>query len=201
MRKTGRYARNAQKASRRLAEVHDLRVAALLCDLVAADGRVKAAQTLGVSYGALAWAADTGRLTGRMRDALARHLFEGGKVDEDEERDRLADLERRVAALEEGVRDSPEGEDAQVIKLRQELAKIGEDLERHGRRIAALETSGPMPKSVPVAEHPTPSRPAHELVLSLHPDPSDDEKRFGAAAALVVPSKIGGLVCVQMMRS
>ena len=34
-----------------------------------------------MSYGALSRAADTGRLSGRMRDARARHLLEGSKVD------------------------------------------------------------------------------------------------------------------------
>ncbi len=74
MSKTGGDAANAQKASRRLADVHDLRLTALLFDLVEAQGRVKTAKALGVSYGALARAADTGRLTGRMREAQARRL-------------------------------------------------------------------------------------------------------------------------------
>ncbi len=188
MNKTDNDAANAQSESRSVSDLHDLRLTALLFDLVEAQGRVKAAEALGVSYRALARAADSGRLTGRMRDALARHLFEGGKVDEDQERHRMADLERRVDELEEGAGDSPEGEDAQVVKLRQELAKIGEEQERHGRRIAALETRGSSPRHVssPVAEHPTQSRPAYELVVSLHPNPGDDEKRFGAAAPLVV---------------
>ena len=188
MRKKGRDARNVQKASRRLAEVHDLRLAELLFDLVEVDGRVKAAEALGVSYGALARAADTGRLSGRMRDALTRHLL-GDVSDLDEEhRKHLAGLERRVAALEDGAGDKPEGEDPQLDGLREALAKIGEELERLRRRIAALESRGPtLPSaSVPVAEHPPPSPPAYELVVSLHlDDPGDDEKRFGAAAPLV----------------
>ena len=131
---------------------------------------------------------DTGRLSGRMRDALARHLLDGAAESDEKRREHLAGIERRVAALEEGAGDSPEGDDAQVIKLRQELAKIGEALERLGRRIAALETRGstPRPAAVPVAKHPTPSSPAYELVVSLHPVPGDDEERFGAATPLVV---------------
>ena len=187
MSNTGADAENAPSGSRSFVDVHDLRLTALLFDLVEADGRVKAAEVLGVSYGALARAADTGRLTGRMRDALTRHLLEDGKVDEDEERDRVADLERRMAALEADAGDIPKGEDSQIAGLREALAKIGEEVERHGRRIAALETRGSSPRHVssPVAEHPTPSRPACELVVSLHPDPGDDAKRFGAAAPLV----------------
>ena len=185
---TGGNAANAQTDKSSGDYIHDLRLTALLFDLGEAQGCVKAAETLVVSCIALARAADTGRLTGRMRDALSRHLLEGTPDLDEKHRGQLADLERRVDELEEGAGDSPEGDDAQVIKLRQELAKIGEELERHGRRIAALESRGPtLPSaSVPVVEHPTPSRPAYELVVSLHPDdPGDDEKGFGAAAPLV----------------
>ena len=102
MSETGGNAANAQSGSRSLADVHDLRLTALLSDLVEAQGRVNTAKALGVSYGA---------------------------------------LESRDPTL----------------------------------------PSAP----VPVAEHPTPSGPAYELVVSLRPDPCDDEKRFGAAAPLV----------------
>ncbi len=181
MRQTKHDAENAQRGSRSLVDVHDLRLTALLFDLVEADGRVKAAEVLGVSYGALARAADTGRLTGRMRDALARHLLDGTAEFDEDHREQLADLERRLAALEEDAGDTAGDEDSQVVGLRQELTKIGEQLERHGRRIASLEARGPSPRPAPA-----PSRPAYELVVSLHPDPGDDEKRFGAAAPLVV---------------
>ena len=157
-------------------------------DVCSKPGRLKAAKTLGVSYGGLAGATDTGRLRGRMRDALARHLLDGTAEFDEDHREQLADLERRLAALEEGAGDTAGDEDSQVVGLRKALTKIGEELERHGRRIAALESRGPTtpPVSGQVAEHPTPSGPAYELVVSLHPDPGDDEKRFGAAAPLVV---------------
>lgn len=141
-----------------------------------------------MSYGALVRAADTGRLTGRMRDALARHLLDGTAEFDEDHREQQADLERRLAALEEHAGDTPGDEDSQVVGLRKALTKIGEELERHGRRIASLEARGPSPRPAPapVAEHPAPSRPAYKLVVSLHPYPGDDEKRFGAAALLVV---------------
>lgn len=168
--------------------MHELRLTALLFDLVEAQGRVKAADILGVSYGALARAADTGRLTGRMRDALARHLLGDASKRDEKHREQLADVERRLTALEEEAGETPGDEDSQVVGLRQELAKIGEELGRHGRRIAALESRGPKTthSPVPVAEHPAPSGPVYELVVSLHPEPGDDEKRFGASAPLVV---------------
>ena len=184
MRKTNDVAADPTNDTPSVENVHDLRLTALLYDLVEAKGRRSAAGTLCVSYGALARAADTGRLTGRMRDALTRHLLEGGKVDEDEERDGLAELERRVAELEEGARNTPGAEDTRLAGLREALSKIGEEQERHDRRIAALESQGPVsptPASEPVADR----LPLNRLVLSLHPAPGDDEKRFGAAAPLV----------------
>ena len=186
MRTSESEVRNAETDTPRIENTHDLRLTALLFDLVEARGRRGAAEVLGVSYSALARAADTGRLSGRMRDALTRHLLgDASDLDEDH-RKQLADLERRLAALEEDAGDTPGDEDSQVVGLRKALTKIGEELERHGRRIASLKARGPSPRPAPVAEHPTPSRPAYELVVSLHLDPGDDEKRFGAAAPLVV---------------
>ena len=78
---------------------HDLRLTALLFDMVEARGRRNAVATLGV----LVRAADTGRLSGRMRDALGRHLLEGsGPQAIAEQRELLADLVRRTASLGEG---------------------------------------------------------------------------------------------------
>ena len=188
MTKTDDIAVNAQTDSSSVADVHDLRLTALLHDLVGAKGRRGAAEVLGVSYGALARAVDTGRLTGRMRDALTRHLLgDASDLDEDH-REHLAKLEQRVAALEEGAGETPGGDDSQVAELREALAVFGDEQERHDRRIAALEsrssTFTPAPAAKP--KHSTPSRLAYELVVSLHPEPGDDEKRFGAATPLVV---------------
>ena len=121
-----------------------------MLSLVEAKGRRGAAEVLGVSYGALAKATSTGRLTGRMRDALTRRLLEGGNVVVDDgERDILAELERRVSAPEEDAEGIPEGEETQGDELRQALARIGEEQERQSRRIADLETYGPTPPVVP----------------------------------------------------
>lgn len=115
MSETGGDDANAQRASRSVADVHDLRLAELLFDLVEVGGRVKAAETLGVSYGALARAADTGRLSGRMRDTLTRHLLSDASDLDDAHREHLASLERRAAALEEGAGERFVDDDAQVV--------------------------------------------------------------------------------------
>ena len=49
MSNTGADAANAQRESRRLADMHDLCLTSLLFDLVEAHGRVKTAKALGVS--------------------------------------------------------------------------------------------------------------------------------------------------------
>lgn len=177
-----------------MSDVHELRLTALLFDLVEAQGRVKAAEILGVSYGALARAADTGRLSGRMRDALARHLLDGASEFDEKHREQMEGLERRVAALEEGVEEMPEGEDSEVGDVvRAEvvddtLGRLKDEMENLCKRVEGLETRLGLPGFQPVAGRvaPTPSGPAHEFVVSLHPASGDDEKRFGAAAPLVV---------------
>ena len=58
--------------------VHDPRLFALLLDLVGSHGRTRVAEILGVSYHAVARAAASRRLTGRVSDVLARDLLEGG---------------------------------------------------------------------------------------------------------------------------
>ena len=52
------------------------RLVAMLRDVAETRGKVKAAEALGVSYRTLARAVESGRLTGRMADALERHLLE-----------------------------------------------------------------------------------------------------------------------------
>ena len=176
MKTTDGNAANAQPDTPSIENTHDLRLTTLLFDLVEARGRRGAAEVLDVSHGALARAGDTGRLTGRMRDALTRHLLEGGTEVDKEHSELLAGLERRVAELEEGKRERPEVDEVHLAGLQEALMMFGKEQERHGRRIAALESRGPKP----VAERPTPVLPMTMKFVSLHPDPGDDAKRFGA---------------------
>ena len=73
-------------------KVHELRLFALLLDLVGRHGRRGAAEVLGVSYHAVARASSSGRMTGRVSDALARHLLEGGGAAASRRAERFADL-------------------------------------------------------------------------------------------------------------
>ena len=64
--------------SRSLDSLRQMRLVALLRDMIEAGGWVKTAETLGVSYRTVVRAEESGRLTGRMGHALERHLLLGG---------------------------------------------------------------------------------------------------------------------------
>ena len=76
------------------------RLVALLREVAETKGKVKAAEALGVSFRTLARAVESGRLTGRMADALERHLLEARGSASAAEPDQAAGLEARVKQLE-----------------------------------------------------------------------------------------------------
>ncbi len=73
-----------------------LRLSGFLRELVRVEGKMEAAELLGVNYKTLARAEKSGEITGRMGDALERLL---GTGDDPE----VVRLRERVGALEEGV--------------------------------------------------------------------------------------------------
>ncbi len=187
MTRAGDDATNARSDSPRGDNGHDLRLTALLFDLIEARGRRNAAEILGVSYSAVARAADTGRLSGRMRDALGRHLIEGtcGPQALAEQQKRLADLERRVGALEEADTE-PVGNDDQAEDRDETVGRLTEEMESLSKRVEGLETrhgsSGPQPSAARVA--PSTPGPLLKGLVGDEPDP-DEAERFGAAAPMV----------------
>ena len=80
------------------------RLVALLRDVAETRGKVKAAEALGVSFRTLARAVESGRLTGRMADALERHLLEvEGSVTAPVRQKQADGLEGRMEQLEADV--------------------------------------------------------------------------------------------------
>ena len=126
-------------SSRSVESLREVRLMALLRDVVAEQGKVKAAETLGVSFRTLSRAEDTGRLTPRLADALESHLVQGGGTAAAQQRRQAADVAERVAALEKAL---PEG----LAALRQDgQSAVGEqarELAELARRVAALEAVG-----------------------------------------------------------
>ena len=165
--------------------VHDLRLV-LLLDLVERHGRADTAEILGVSYDTVARAAASGRLTGRVSDALARHLLEGtGPQAIAEQQERLADLERRMTKLEEATTE-PGGNNVHSEVSDHTLSRLNEEVESLSRRVEGLEmrhgSSDPRPAAAGAA--PSRSRPMDHLVVADEPEP-DEAERFGGAAPMV----------------
>ncbi|MDE2934903.1 MAG: hypothetical protein OXS47_13680 [Chloroflexota bacterium] len=85
------------------------RLVALLREVAETRGKVKAAEALGVSFRTLARAVESGRLTGRMADALERHLRE---------------VKGSVTPAPESEPDQADGLEARVKQLEVELAEL-----------------------------------------------------------------------------
>ena len=182
--------------------LRELRLTALLEEMIGAEGRVKTAERLGVSYRTLVRAVESGRLTGRMSDALERALQSGADSAAARERERNEALERRVAALEGkltgslgDLRTALAGEFA---ALREEQAGALGEVER---RLGALESRGGEPGAPSRADAKAPSQGApddepgakrrdapwraYPELVTLEPE-SGEEAVYGNAAPLVV---------------
>ena len=121
------------------------RLVALLRDVAKDKGKVKAAEALGVSFRTLARAVESGRLTGRMADALERHLREvQGSAREPVEQKEAEGLVGRVERLEADVvklRDRIETTEAVVGALQEDQARTLERWERRLARVEARQTA------------------------------------------------------------
>ncbi len=80
-----------------------LRLREFLRDLVRQEGKMEAAELLGVNHKTLTRAEESGEITGRMGDALERLLRKADDADVTRLRETVGALEGRVAALEGGV--------------------------------------------------------------------------------------------------
>jgi len=126
-------------SSRSVESLREVRLMALLRDVVDEHGKVKAAETLGVSFRTLSRAEETGRLTPRLADALESHLVQGGGTAAARQRRQVGELADRVALLEKALPDGlaalhQEGETARGEQAR---ALVG-----LAQRLAALEAAG-----------------------------------------------------------
>ena len=123
-----------------LESVQEVRLLALLHDLVRQEGRTGAAAALGVHRKTVAAAVNTGRLSRRMHDALGRHLLAGQAADAPTES--VAEARRQweqhlAAALRRQREELLAAISAQGQHLRDEAAQRAQALEQ---RLAALES-------------------------------------------------------------
>ena len=84
-----------------------LRLSGFLRELVRAEGRMEAAELLGVAYRTVVRAEESGQITGRVGDALERLLGTGDDPEVERLRERVGALEGGMEALGEGVAGRP----------------------------------------------------------------------------------------------
>ena len=163
--------------------MREIRLVGFLRELVRVEGRMEAAQLLGVNYRTLVRAEESGEMTGRMRDALGRLLGAGDDAEAARMREQIAALEARVEDIardvESGlaaIRDSVAGRAVEAgsedgvapADIREALAGDGDPAAVAG-----------LPARNPAAEH----RPDPEVVTT-EPAP-DDPEVYGEAWPLV----------------
>ena len=126
-----------------LESLHELRLSALLRDLVKRKGRMEAARTLRVNHKTLAAALDSGRLTPRLCDALDRLLLIRELTALEEVRESVNGLAKQVKEVERLELDLQ----GVVNELRQEIGdeivsvskKQSLEFERLSTRLSRLE--------------------------------------------------------------
>ena len=98
-----------------------LRLSGFLRELVRAEGRMEAAELLGVAYRTLVKAEESGEITGRMSDALERLLGTGDDPEVARLRELVGTVEERVEGLEGGM-------EALAKELRDGLQEVRADV-------------------------------------------------------------------------
>ena len=163
--------RSGERDGRGAPRVRQARMNELLKELVEREGRMRASEMLGVNYRTLVMAEESGRITGRMSDAL--HKLLGSTLDPG-----LARMEKRVDGLEE-----------RVAALEERASKTAGEMQSAEDNGNELPEALPTVEGLPSPEHPRPSAPPIErrtdpTVVTMDPA-EDDEQVYGAAWPLV----------------
>ena len=185
--------------SRSVEDLRRLRLKALLSDLVREEGRMEAAELLGINYKTLVRAIESDELTNRMSDALERLLLTGGVPEMARQAERIDDLERgmqglggRVEALEKEMRSGFD----KVLAAVEGKAKVpGEQgaLATRGSDRPTASAGARQPKQggkatsveALLSRHGTTGDRPDPLVLTEEPLP-DDEEFYGHVWPLIV---------------
>jgi len=123
----------------------DAQLLALLDDLVLAEGRLKAAQALGVNYRTLVKVVASGRLSGRMRDALERRQLADREAKTSQQWDEMRALAQRIERAEQrqtAIEQARHRDDAAAGELRAAVRRVdaaAQALQTLTRRVARLE--------------------------------------------------------------
>ena len=171
-----------------LESLRQLRLTALLADVMEELGQVRAARKLGVDRKTLWRCRNSGRLTPRLSDALERMLLEQDLSAAMRQGERVVELERQVAELQgelRAVREAVEGRD-DVLGEEHAVA-----MRKFERRLARLESTAgaeaesktaAVPDDRPGAE---PFRRIYRDLVTEEAEPGE-ERVYGEAAPVVV---------------
>ena len=178
-------------STRSLDSLDEMRLVALLGDMIEQQGKPGAAETLGLSVRTLGRFEESRRLTRTVAAALEAHLLKGGGSAADRQRRQAADVAKRVAALEKAL---PDG----LAAVRQEgQSAVGEQAKALGeleRRVAALEAAngGAPTKAQPASKGVAAANPVVQRPRRVYPDlvtaeaEPGEELVYGAAATAVI---------------
>ena len=160
-------------AAQRVEDVHQLRLMSVLQGMVHELGTRAAAEALEVDIRTLEGCRERGVLSRRVQQALERRLVAGDGAELVAHRERLGDLEARVAALETGAGPT-EGQPFGAARPR-----------RRGRSSGKGETAGG-PRAEDTGDGPDPERRQEPSPGVVTLEPVDDEAAvYGAAAPLI----------------
>ena len=163
------------------------RLSAMLRELVRQEGRMEAAELLGVNYKTVVRAEESGQITGRMSDALERLL---GPVDDPEaarQRERVGALEEHMEGLAKELRDGlDEIRDALAGKAgaQTETDAQAQTQEDNGEGAGRSETRAAPPVAGLGSKKPFRERRLDPEIVTVEPA-EDDAEVYGAAWPLV----------------
>ena len=176
-------------SSRSLDSLREMRLKALLRDMIDAEGGAKAAETLGVSYRTVSRAVESGRLTARMSAALERHLLLGGGSAAAQQRDRVDALVERVSTLERELRGRLEAVVGEVKAFREEHARSMRHVERRLVRLEAGRSESETPSPTGAETEPTKRRyvrpRTYPQLVTPEAEP-DEDLVYGDATPVIV---------------
>ena len=162
-----------------------LRLSGFLRELVRAEGKMEAAELLGVNYKTLARAERSGEITGRMSDALERLLGTGDDPEAARLRECVGALEGGVESLAKELRDGLEGIRAAVSgKAGAHTETDGHAQARDGEGAGRSETRAAPPVAGLGSKKPFRERRLDPEIVTVEPA-GDDVEVYGAAWPLV----------------
>ena len=179
------------EGSREVADMHNLRLMALLQELERDHGRNKAAELLGVDRRTLDTGLDEGVLSRRMRAALDRALQYGVGSAAAEQRDRNDEMEDRLRELEGKVEEQGKEMRVKHRALEDAIRAGREEHRKLEKMLAGLETGRGGQDGAKANGAGTQSKKGSMLrrefpdLVTLEPAP-DDEEVFGEVWPLVV---------------